>query len=219
MLQISLKIYWVDWRKKILIGNISKTSEICREKIWDTLICFQLEDSLWELETLWASSVIFLANLINILHQLFIMIGVRGEFLKLNLKKIQINTIFQFNFRSVHMRLYSMNKREFVLVILAFFACFGLGIFIGLAGAWIYSFFLWISLLMCTLGPPITLTKAVDANSLQKNDTKNDFYLATGPFVLKSPFTTTYSQQLWLFGKIETESADSKWRESEENKI
>lgn len=36
--------------------------------------------------------------------------------------------------RSVHMRLYSMNKREFALVFMAFFACFALGIFIGLAG-------------------------------------------------------------------------------------
>jgi len=36
--------------------------------------------------------------------------------------------------RSVQMRLYSMHKREFVMVFLAFFACFGLGVFIGLAG-------------------------------------------------------------------------------------
>lgn len=42
--------------------------------------------------------------------------------------------------RSVHMRLYSMNKREFVLVFMAFFACFALGIFIGLAGMSILSF-------------------------------------------------------------------------------
>ena len=32
------------------------------------------------------------------------------------------------------MRLYSMHKREFVMVIVAFFACFGLAVFIGLAG-------------------------------------------------------------------------------------
>lgn len=91
------------------------------------------------------------------------------------------------------MRLYSMNKREFVLVFLAFFASFVLGIFIGIAG------------------PPITLTKEVDAATLQKNDTKSEDFIATGPFVLKSPFTTTYSQQLWLFGKIETDSIDSKY--------
>lgn len=36
--------------------------------------------------------------------------------------------------RSVQMRLYSMHKREFVMVFAAFFACFGLAIFIGLAG-------------------------------------------------------------------------------------
>lgn len=33
--------------------------------------------------------------------------------------------------RSVPMRLYSMNKREFVMAIFAFFVCFGLSIFIG----------------------------------------------------------------------------------------
>lgn len=37
-------------------------------------------------------------------------------------------------FRSVQMRIYSMHKGEFVMVFIAFFACFGLGVFIGLAG-------------------------------------------------------------------------------------
>ena len=32
------------------------------------------------------------------------------------------------------MRLYSMHKREFVMVFVAFFACFGLAVFIGLTG-------------------------------------------------------------------------------------
>lgn len=32
------------------------------------------------------------------------------------------------------MRVYSMHKGEFVMVFIAFFACFGLGVFIGLAG-------------------------------------------------------------------------------------
>lgn len=32
------------------------------------------------------------------------------------------------------MRLYSMHKREFGLVFLAFFACFGMCVFVGLAG-------------------------------------------------------------------------------------
>lgn len=36
--------------------------------------------------------------------------------------------------RSAHMRLYTMHKREFLLVFMGFFACFGLSIFIGLAG-------------------------------------------------------------------------------------
>lgn len=32
------------------------------------------------------------------------------------------------------MRIYTMHKGEFVMVIVAFFALFGLGVFIGLAG-------------------------------------------------------------------------------------
>lgn len=46
--------------------------------------------------------------------------------------KCQSNTILLC--RSVQMRLYSMHKREFVMVFVAFFACFGLAVFIGLAG-------------------------------------------------------------------------------------
>jgi len=43
-------------------------------------------------------------------------------------------TLMHLPYRSVQMRLYSMHKREFVMVFVAFFACFGLAIFIGLAG-------------------------------------------------------------------------------------
>ncbi|XP_065081918.1 transmembrane protein 181 [Ochlerotatus camptorhynchus] len=95
--------------------------------------------------------------------------------------------------RSVHMRLYSMNKREFVVVFLAFFACFGLGIFIGLAG------------------PPITLTTMVTGSSLMPNTTSPNLdYLANGPFVMRTPLMTTYSQQLWLIANIETDNTDDE---------
>ena len=49
------------------------------------------------------------------------------------IKFYKIGTFHLF-FRSVQMRLYSMHKREFVMVFVAFFACFGLAVFIGLAG-------------------------------------------------------------------------------------
>ncbi|XP_055618880.1 transmembrane protein 181 [Toxorhynchites rutilus septentrionalis] len=95
--------------------------------------------------------------------------------------------------RSVHMRLYSMNKREFVMVFLAFFACFGLGIFIGIAG------------------PPITTTTMVTGSSLMPNTTNpNQDYLATGPFVMKTPLMTTYSQQLWLIANLQTDNTDDE---------
>lgn len=36
--------------------------------------------------------------------------------------------------RSVQMKLYTMHKREFVMVFIGFFTCLGLAIFIGIAG-------------------------------------------------------------------------------------
>lgn len=96
--------------------------------------------------------------------------------------------------RSVHMRLYSMNKREFVMAILAFFACFILAIFIGLAG------------------PPITTTTEINAITLLANTSKADdkLILATGPFVMRTPLMTTYSQQLWVIAKMDTGNSDDE---------
>lgn len=84
--------------------------------------------------------------------------------------------------RSVQMRLYTMHKREFVLVFTAFFASFGLCVFIGLAG------------------PPITSTVELNATHLVPK--LNNSQMASGPFVLKSPALSTYSQQLWVIARI-----------------
>lgn len=96
--------------------------------------------------------------------------------------------------RSVPMRLYSMTKREFVMAILSFFICFGLSIFIGLAG------------------PPITNTTQCTANELLTNTTKatDKDIMATGPFVMRTPILTTYSQQLWVIGRVKTDNHDDE---------
>ncbi|CAG9836454.1 unnamed protein product [Diabrotica balteata] len=98
--------------------------------------------------------------------------------------------------RSVQMRLYTMHKREFVMVFITFFTCFGLGIFVGLAG------------------PPITLTTEVDGVSLlPKNNNTNpniNKNIATGPFIMKTPKLSTYSQQLWIIAKLSTENTDGE---------
>ncbi|XP_052873157.1 transmembrane protein 181 isoform X1 [Anopheles cruzii] len=103
--------------------------------------------------------------------------------------------------RSVHMRLYSMNKREFATVFLAFFACFGLAIFIGLAG------------------PPITVMTQVNGNTLLSNASDDGgpsrsntdlSHLARGPFVIHTPLMTTYSQQLWIIAKLTTDNTDDE---------
>ncbi|XP_034939460.1 transmembrane protein 181 [Chelonus insularis] len=87
--------------------------------------------------------------------------------------------------RSVPMRLYSMHKREFVMVFVAFFASFGLSIFIGLAG------------------PPITSTSEHKAHL-------NGTDIATGPFIMKTPTLSTYCQQLWIIAKISTANNDDE---------
>ncbi|CAG9857632.1 unnamed protein product [Phyllotreta striolata] len=98
--------------------------------------------------------------------------------------------------RSVQMRLYTMHKREFVMVFITFFTCFGLGIFVGLAG------------------PPITLTTRVDGISLLPKGngsiTGGSRNVATGPFVMKTPKLSTYSQQLWVIAKLSTENTDGE---------
>ncbi|XP_071439308.1 transmembrane protein 181 [Hetaerina americana] len=92
--------------------------------------------------------------------------------------------------RSVQMRLYSMHKREFVMVFVAFFACFGLAVFIGLAG------------------PPITSTSEQKSSKLLPKLNGTD--IATGPFIMKTPAMSTYSQQLWVIAKVATENKDDE---------
>nr|CAG4634689.1 EOG090X03I5 [Alona affinis] len=92
--------------------------------------------------------------------------------------------------RSVQMRLYSMQKREFGLVILAFIACFGLGVFIGLAG------------------PPITSTASQSISKVSGHPNGSD--MATGPYYLTTPLLTSYHQQLWLIAQIITENKDEE---------
>lgn len=83
---------------------------------------------------------------------------------------------------SVQMRLYTMHKREFVMVFIVFFATLGLALFIGLAG------------------PPITVTAEQRASQLMTP--LNQSQLTMGPFLMKSPPLSTYAQQLWVITKV-----------------
>lgn len=87
--------------------------------------------------------------------------------------------------RSVHMRLYGMHKREFVMIFAGLFAMVCLATFIGLAG------------------PPLTMTT-------QEVASKNVSNYSRGPFNLKTPTVTAYSQQLWIIGQIFTKNVDGK---------
>ncbi|XP_073993344.1 transmembrane protein 181 isoform X1 [Rhodnius prolixus] len=91
--------------------------------------------------------------------------------------------------RSVQMRLYSMHKREFVMVFLGFYVCFGLGVFIGLAG------------------PPITVTTSFKGSELlHKQNISGDIF--SGPFIIGSPAMSTYNQQLWVIAVVKTDNKD-----------
>ncbi|XP_063773714.1 transmembrane protein 181 isoform X2 [Pseudophryne corroboree] len=80
------------------------------------------------------------------------------------------------------MRLYTLSKRYFVLVFVGFFICFGLTLFIGIAG------------------PNVIESKqfGYDASNMSK----------AGKFHLQSPILSTYNQQLWLMCRIVLDKSD-----------
>lgn len=83
------------------------------------------------------------------------------------------------------MRLYTLSKRHFVLVFVFFLICFGLTVFIGIAGPRI-----------------IEETRCPVFNSAKTNVSK------TGQFSLNSPPLSTYNQQLWLTCVIQVAQSD-----------
>ncbi|NWI84722.1 TM181 protein, partial [Pitta sordida] len=84
--------------------------------------------------------------------------------------------------RLAPMRLYTLSKRHFVLVFVVFFVCFGLTVFIGIAG------------------PNVIET------SVARTDLNNSLKLK--PFNLSSPPLSTYNQQLWLTCVVELDQHD-----------
>ena len=52
-------------------------------------------------------------------------------------------------------------------------------------------------------GPPITSTTEQKAHL-------NGSEMATGPFIMKTPALSTYSQQLWVIAKFSTANSDGK---------
>ncbi|VVC40528.1 Hypothetical protein CINCED_3A011997 [Cinara cedri] len=91
--------------------------------------------------------------------------------------------------RSVHMRLYSMNKREFVMVFIILLTAMGLVLFIGLTG------------------PPITLTSKISGVEVLKHTNGS---LPQGPYVMKTPSLTVYNQRLWLIAVVQTDNKDDE---------
>lgn len=88
--------------------------------------------------------------------------------------------------RLAPMRLYTLSKRHFVLVFVVFLICFGITVFIGIAGPKIIS----------------EQTHSGD-HLLAKNVS-----VKTGPFNLGSPPLTTYNQQLWLICVMQVEHSN-----------
>ncbi|RMC12889.1 hypothetical protein DUI87_10414 [Hirundo rustica rustica] len=85
-------------------------------------------------------------------------------------------------YRLAPMRLYTLSKRHFVLVFVVFFICFGLTVFIGVAG-------------------PNVIETSVARTDLNSS-------LKLKPFNLSSPPLSTYNQQLWLTCVVELDQHD-----------
>ncbi|XP_036622465.1 transmembrane protein 181 isoform X4 [Trichosurus vulpecula] len=81
------------------------------------------------------------------------------------------------------MRLYTLSKRHFVLVFVVFFVCFGLTVFIGIAGP-----------------------QAIQSTS--EDHQVNSSSLKLKPFLLNSGPLSTYNQQLWLTCVIQLDQSD-----------
>lgn len=86
------------------------------------------------------------------------------------------------------MRLYTLSKRHFVLVFVVFLICFGLTVFIGIAG------------------PRIILEQEHNGDQLVNKNVS----VKTGPFNLVSPPLTTYNQQLWLTCVMQAGNGDKR---------
>ncbi|XP_050534348.1 transmembrane protein 181 [Daktulosphaira vitifoliae] len=91
--------------------------------------------------------------------------------------------------RSVHMRLYSMNKREFIMIFVILLTAMGLVLFIGLTG------------------PSITLTSKVSGIEVLKHTNGT---LPQGPYIMKTPSLTVYNQRLWLISVVLTDNKDDE---------
>ncbi|GFN89912.1 transmembrane protein 181-like protein [Plakobranchus ocellatus] len=82
--------------------------------------------------------------------------------------------------RSVQMRLYALNKRQFVMVFVTFLVCFLVSVLVG------------------TAGPHITDSTNVNDSLLLKPSGNSN----SGPFILRSPPMSTFHQQLWLIAGV-----------------
>ncbi|KAL5010749.1 hypothetical protein ScPMuIL_013054 [Solemya velum] len=89
---------------------------------------------------------------------------------------------------SVQMRLYALNKRQFVMVFIMFFFAFGICILVGLAG------------------PPIVETVVQNASMIEPEHPELKTNFKNGVFHLKSPPMSTFHQQLWLIAHIITDN-------------
>ncbi|XP_061562978.1 transmembrane protein 181 isoform X1 [Cololabis saira] len=89
-------------------------------------------------------------------------------------------------YRLAPMRLYTLSKRHFVLVFVVFLICFGLTVFIGIAG------------------PKVIAEQEHNGDQLVSKNVS----VKTGPFSLVSPPLTTYNQQLWLTCVMQVENSN-----------
>ena len=90
--------------------------------------------------------------------------------------------------RSVQMRLYTMQKRHFLLCFTIFFCLFCISVLIGMASP-----------------------NMVEKNITKASELNGTSVIPKGPFVIKSPRLSRYNQQLWLMAKFLIDHNDERF--------
>jgi len=133
-------IFGFPYRLRTNTTDVSATPERSgkwtRWKVPRPVTVFRRAVVWWWSEIWWPSSTTYSAISTDTFLRLTITTGVNGKSYTHDRADTiyNNNTYFFFFRRSVHMRLYSMNKREFVMVFIVLLTAMGLVLFIGLTG-------------------------------------------------------------------------------------
>lgn len=59
-------------------------------------------------------------------------------------------------------------------------------------------------------GPPITYTSHIKGTALLQRLNLSSDMISKGPYIMKSPHFSSYSQQVWVIAVVQTDNTDGK---------